>query len=299
MNTPILFLIFNRPDTTKLVFNKIREIKPRKLFIAADGPRKNIANEFELCQKTRSIINIDWDCEVNKLYRDENLGCGKAVKSAIDWFFNNVNQGIILEDDCLPNNSFFIFCEKLLEKYKNNKEIMIIGGNNFQQQKWGDSSYYFSAFSHIWGWATWKRVWDNYKFDVKELDIDNIEKVLQYYFNNKKTISYFKSIYKKMSSDKPIDTWDYQLTFSIWKNQGLSIIPNVNLVKNIGFDSRATHTRKKRKKYIIKTEKFPQIVHPSTVTITTNPDLYYERKYLHQSLLKKIIVIILKFFKII
>ena len=144
-NTPILFVIFNRLDTTFKVFEKIREIKPKKLYIAADGPRKQIEGENEKCAKVRSIETlVDWDCEVKTLFQSENLSCGPAVSTAISWFFNNEEQGIILEDDCLPNTSFFHFCEEMLNYYKENETIMHIGGTNFQDGRmYGKADYYF------------------------------------------------------------------------------------------------------------------------------------------------------------
>ncbi len=160
--TPILFLIFNRPDTTKRVFESISRVKPTKLYIAADGARKNKVGEVLLCQETRNIIElIDWECEIKTLFRTENLGCKIAVSSAIDWFFENEEQGIILEDDCLPHPSFFGYCETLLNYYKDDLRIGHIGGDNFQKgKKRGEGSYYFSQYYFIWGWAIWKLAWN-------------------------------------------------------------------------------------------------------------------------------------------
>ena len=176
--TPILFLIFNRPDTTKRVFESIRSIKPAKLYIAADGDRKDKVGEDLLCKDTRSIIDlIDWECEIKTLFRPENLGCKIAVSSAIDWFFENEEQGIILEDDCLPNESFYIYCETLLNYYAFNERIMHISGNNFQDGMMrGNGSYYFSNYNHIWGWASWKRAWKAYNVDLSFLTETLIEK---------------------------------------------------------------------------------------------------------------------------
>ena len=190
--TPILFLIFNRPDTTKLVFESIKRIKPAKLYIAADGARKHKVGEDLLCKETRSIIDlIDWECEIKTLLRTENLGCKIAVSSAIDWFFENEEQGIILEDDCLPNESFFNFCEQLLNQFKENKEIMHISGNNFQDGiTRGDGSFYFSKYNHIWGWATWKRAWKLYNVKLEIEDKKEIEIFIEKNFETKK-ILYF------------------------------------------------------------------------------------------------------------
>lgn len=168
-NVPILFIIFNRPETTKAVFHEIRKNQPFQLFVAADGPRREIFEDIENCRKVREIIQlIDWECNVQTLFRDENLGCKIAVSSAIDWFFSQVDEGIILEDDCLPDQSFFPFCQELLEKYRYDAKIMMIGGSNFQFNKNKfEYSYYFSRYFHIWGWASWKRAWQFYDVEMK------------------------------------------------------------------------------------------------------------------------------------
>src|SRR6187402_3370357 len=153
-DVPILFLVFNRPETTVRVFEKIREIKPQRLFVAADGPREGKEGEKEKCQAVRDLIlkNIDWPCEVKTLLRDQNLGCGKAVSSGITWFFEQVDEGIILEDDTLPAISFYNFCKLLLNKYRNEQKIKMISGINFQDGiRRGDASYYFTRLCHIWG----------------------------------------------------------------------------------------------------------------------------------------------------
>ncbi|MFM2284413.1 MAG: hypothetical protein RL222_1917, partial [Bacteroidota bacterium] len=237
LNTPVLFLIFNRPDTTRQVFAKIREIQPRQLFIAADGPR-NIPGEAEKCALTRKTVMdaIDWDCEVKTLFRTENLGCGVAPSQAISWFFEQVEQGIILEDDCLPDASFFTFCEELLNYYKDDTSVMHISGNNFQLgKKIGDGSYYFSQIPHSWGWATWRRVWKQFDWELTELD--------KFLDSNNHLDPYWIDKFKMVQKERPEDIWDYQYTFCIFNNHGKAILPNKNLVKNIGFNQDATHTK--------------------------------------------------------
>jgi len=170
--TPVLFLIFNRPNTTQKVFNAIRQAKPKQLFVAADGPRKGKEGEKEKYEQAREIIEqVDWNCEVRTLFREKNLGCKIAASSAIDWFFENVDEGIILEDDCLPSQSFFRFCQELLEYYRDDTRIMMISGNNFQFGKVrGEGSYYFSKYAHVWGWATWRRAWKHYDVNMKNFE---------------------------------------------------------------------------------------------------------------------------------
>jgi hypothetical protein len=243
-STPILFIIFNRPETTKIVFDSIKNARPKQLFIAADGPRNGNQNDILRCQEARKIIDeINWDCEVKLLLRDENLGCGLSVSSAISWFFEQVEEGIILEDDCLPHPDFFQYCKELLDVYRNNEKVMFIGGSNFQDGLIRDNnSYYFSAYNHVWGWATWKRTWILYDFSLETIGFRRFNVICKSYFLNWRERKYWNEIFKMMK-ERRIDTWDHQLSFSIWNNDGLSIIPNVNLVSNIGFGFEATHTK--------------------------------------------------------
>lgn len=241
--TPILFLIFNRPDLTKQVFDKIREIKPLQLFIAADGPRTDRPGDQELCRKTREIIGlIDWKCDVKTLFRDENLGCGLAVSESITWFFEYVEDGIILEDDCLPSISFFTYCSVLLDRYRFNDKIMHIGGDNFQLgrmvQKGG---YYYSSLTHVWGWATWKRAWNKYDYRMKDYTDLGMSSNLNKIFRNRGVSNYWLDIFNNTRNGY-INTWDYQWQFTLWHYGGVSIVPKNNLISNIGFTADATHT---------------------------------------------------------
>jgi hypothetical protein len=284
MKKPILFLIFNRPDTTKKVFEAIGKYKPKELYIAADGPRKDKGGEKELCEETRKITeNIDWDCEVKTLFRDENLGCRDAVSSAIDWFFENVEDGIILEDDCLPNQAFFRFCEELLDRYRDNEKIMHVSGNNFQLgKKVTDYNYYFSNLNHVWGWATWRNRWQKYNKKMSGLEKfinEDIKKILKY----NKMIKQWTENFKKVKNGI-LDTWDYQWTFSIWSNNGISLLPSKNLVQNIGFDNRSTHTIYKPQ-YIDKfnaeakaQDNFKVNRHPEKIKVNLEADQRYYRK---------------------
>ncbi|WP_373032040.1 glycosyltransferase family 2 protein [Sulfurovum sp.] len=241
LNTPVLFLVFNRLDTTKQVFEEIKEAKPPRLYIAADGAREFKVGEGDKVRSVRDYImsNIDWECEVKTLFREKNLGCKVAVSSAIDWFFENEKMGIILEDDCLPVQSFFWFCEELLDRYKDDMRVGQISGDNFQKGiKRGDADYYFSSYCHVWGWASWRNRWNNYDSELSTFeDVGFIKEIC----HDAKTARYWVDIFKKMKM-KVIDTWDYQWVFTLWKNKQLSITPNINLVKNIGFGDEATHT---------------------------------------------------------
>ena len=297
--TPILFLIFNRPDTTKLVFESIRSMKPAKLYIAADGARKDKVGEDLLCEESRSIIDlIDWECEIKTLFRPENLGCKIAVSSAIDWFFENEEQGIILEDDCLPNESFYNYCETLLNYYASDERIMHISGNNFQDGMMrGNGSYYFSNYNHIWGWATWKRAWKAYNVDLSFLTETEINNLIEKKFGTKKERFFWNNIFKSVLVDK-IGTWDHQWTYAIWKKNGLSIIPNKNLVYNIGFNVNGTPHNNDTS--ILGLGNMPtflmdKIINHSAIAINNKAKKYTLNHYLNLSILfyiyKKIIFI--------
>ena len=244
LNTAVLFLVFNRLDTTKQVFEAIRQAKPPRLYVAADGARANKEGEAEKVQAVRDYImqKIDWECEVKTLFRDQNLGCKYAVSGAITWFFENEEHGIILEDDCLPSQSFFWYCEELLERYKDDLRVWHISGDNFQNDiTRGNNSYYFSKFNHIWGWATWANRWQHYDVEMisyKHFKHNNLMKNL---VSSSDEQSYWNNIFDAVSSGT-IDTWDYQWTYTVWSNSGLSILPNDNLISNIGFGPGATHT---------------------------------------------------------
>lgn len=212
-HTPILLMVFNRPETTRAVFECIRSMRPTELYIAADGPRAGVEGEASRCNEVRRLaMTTDWECRIHTLFREEHLGSGRGVVSAIDWFFENVSEGIILEDDCVPSMSFFSFCEELLDYYRDDPRVMHISGNNFQYgRRRGQASYYFSKYTHNWGWATWKRAWKFYDFELLP------------------------------AADRK-HKWAAQWLLSVEKHNGLAVLPNINLVTNIGFGPSATHT---------------------------------------------------------
>jgi hypothetical protein len=281
-DAPILFLIFNRPDTTRQVFEAIKAARPTRLFIAADGPRTHVPGEKEKCDEARKITeNIDWPCEVKRLYSETNKGCKINVSSAIDWFFSHVEEGIILEDDCLPDPTFFPFCQKLLEKYRHEKSVMMISGDNMQfGKRFDDASYYFSNFPHIWGWATWKRAWDAYDVNMATYPEFKKNDGIANIFKDKKMQTYWLNLFDMLYAGK-IDTWDGQWVYAIYKERGLTILPSVNLVTNLGFDQNATHTKRKDMFSNIPTEPITDIIHPTKITANDEADEAYA------SLLKK------------
>ncbi len=289
-SVPILFIIFNRPDTTQIVFDQLKKIKPKKLYVAADGPRRSKVGEAEKCTLTRNIINmINWDCEVKKLFNDENLGCKKAVSNAITWFFENEEQGIILEDDVVPNQSFFYFCSELLEYYKDDNSVMHISGNNFFYNKIKlSTSYYFSIYPHIWGWATWRRAWKLFNPDIPDFPEYKSENLISNTLNQSKEKKYWLRKFELVYNNQ-VDTWDYQWLYTIWKNRGLCITPAKNLATNIGFGEDATHTVNRNSKLAdLPAEEILSIIHPTGKNISEKLDRLTFRKIHYLSLFDKI-----------
>ncbi|MFP5079126.1 nucleotide-diphospho-sugar transferase [Pedobacter sp. JCM 36344] len=267
VKSPVLFLIFNRPDTTAQVFNKIREVKPSILYLAADGARANLPDEELRCKQARKIINqIDWECEVKTLFRTENQGCRLAVSSAITWFFEQEEEGIILEDDCLPSTSFFHFCDEMLKRYRYDTRVRHISGTNLQsQQQWAEASYYFHESTIIWGWASWRRVWKDYDSELTRYTLPEVESRINKIFDDQFLAQQWLEIFKALKQ-KQIDTWDYQLAFLNYFNHGLSISPNRNLVSNIGFRPDATHTPDPNNQFAnLKTSELGQLIHPKYI----------------------------------
>jgi hypothetical protein len=234
LKTAVLFLVFKRPDTTKQVFEAIRQAKPPRLYVAADGPHSinGKLDEVAHVEKVRTIATaVDWPCEVKTLFRDKNLGCKYSVSGAITWFFEQEEQGIILEDDCLPSPSFFKFCEIMLDKYRENKSVWMINGFNPHHPGISSSEYFMSQNPSVWGWASWRDRWVHYTVDI---DYSRKE---PYWSTGLKLPDYVIRNYDKAFSDTAsgkIDTWDYQLSFLILKNNGYVIKPLANLVSNIG-----------------------------------------------------------------
>lgn len=244
LKTPILFIIFNRPETTVQVFEAIRKAQPRQLFVAADGPREGKVGEKERCEVARRIAtNVDWDCEVKTLFRDANIGCGRGPAEAITWFFTQVKKGIILEDDCLPAPSFFSFCNELLKRYEYNENVVIISGfNPLGTFDAGESDYFFTKHGGIWGWATWRRAWNYFKYNAPEWKNECVRtKVLDALSSDADRHNMTQHL-DGVVYGKRIDFWDFQWWFYRLTQNGLGIVPKYNLIKNIGFGVNATHT---------------------------------------------------------
>jgi hypothetical protein len=246
MKTPVVLIIFRRPEKTQKILNIIREIQPKQLFVIADAPRSHKLGEAEKSEKTRAVIEtIDWDCQVYKNYSEQNLGSSKRIPTGLNWVFSQVEEAIILEDDCLPEKTFFSFCEELLEHYRHDQRVMTISGNNFQfgRQTTSDS-YYFSRYSHSWGWATWRRAWQYFDMNMTHWPRVKEQQLLNFILEDRRTRQYWENIFQGVF-DNQIVAWDYRWTFACWLQNALTILPSRNLVSNIGFDEDASHTTSK------------------------------------------------------
>lgn len=291
MKSAVIFIIFNREHTTKQVFEAIRKAKPPRLLVIADGPREDHANDFDKCAATRAIIDgVDWDCELIKHYSDDNIGCKVNISSGLDWAFSIVDEAIILEDDCLPHPTFFRFCDEMLEHYRNDTRIAMISGDNFQfGKKRTNYSYYFSRYPHIWGWATWKRSWDNYDIDMKVWPEIRDGGWLEDVLRSKKSAWYWRYIFNSVFSGKT-NSWAYPWTFSCWRCDEVSVLPNNNLISNIGSGEEALHTKNKDK-YIdmnIEAAQFP-ISHPPHLVIDHVADAVTEKEMFSGSAPKRLV----------
>ena len=250
LETPVVFIIFKRPETTEKVFEAIRQAKPPKLLVIADGAHLDKLGEAEKCAATRAIIDrVDWDCEVLKNYSEINLGCAKRVASGLDWVFENFEEAIILEDDCVPHPTFFRFCEELLERYRYDDRIVAISGQNVQfGRRRTEYSYYFSRYNHCWGWASWRRAWQYFDFDMKLWPEIKARNFLSDILVDPKAVKDWSRIFQS-TYDGHVDSWANRWTFACWIQSGLSILANVNLVSNIGFGTESTNTGNRRSRY--------------------------------------------------
>jgi len=243
LQTPILFIVFNRPEVTERVFACIRKQRPTRLYVAVDGPRPDREGEAERVAQTREIATrVDWPCELKTLFRATNLGCGKAVSQAISWFFEHEEEGIILEDDCLPHRDFFSFCSELLKRHRDDPRVLSISGDHFLTHRLHlTQPYYFSKYVQIWGWATWRRVWKHYDLSLGQLAPAQWEDLIRRVNPVKAEADYWLHIFR-CTHGGHVDTWDFQMMFLSWHLGGLHASPSRNLVSNIGYGPEATHT---------------------------------------------------------
>jgi len=272
--TPVAFLVFNRPDVTQRVFEAIARAKPPRLFVIADGARENRAGEKERCEAVRRIFDkVDWDCEVLTNYSESNMGCAPRVASGIDWVFANAEEAIVLEDDCLPHPTFFRFCDEMLERYREDERVMTVSGDNFQfgAQRW-EYSYYFSRYVHVWGWATWRRAWNHFDLKMAHWPMIRSGGWLNDIIDDDREARFWAQAFEQAYQGKS-SAWSYQWILACWLRSALSVLPNVNLVSNIGFGEEATHTSGKSKvaNMDVQELKFP-LVHPPVLIRDSQAD---------------------------
>lgn len=298
LSTPIVFIVFNRPQVTERVFSEIRKVKPKHLLIIGDGPRESIISDAENCRLVRDIVSqVDWDCQTLTNFSSVNLGCKKRITTGLSWVFENVPEAIILEDDCLPEPSFFEFCELMLDRYRDNKSVGIISGDNFSSLSFPmTASYYFSRYAHIWGWACWRRTWEKYSSEIEFWPSFKDSAQFNRLVFNSSEKAYWSSIFERVYRGL-IDTWDYQLTLSMWRFNFVSVVPAVNLIKNIGFGQDATHTKSNSPLSNITTHpmKFP-LVHPRDIQVDNFFDEIESKKMYQPFFLKLLAKKILSLF---
>ena len=282
LKVPVVFIIYKRLETTIRVWEIISKLKPFKLYVIADGPRCN--EEKFKCLEVRNFVedNIDWDCELIKVYSDTNLGCAKRVQTGLDHVFEIEEKAIILEDDTLPDPSFFNFCEELLERYKDDKRVAHISGCNLYSNEINlKESYCFSSIVNIWGWATWKRAWNNYDINMPSWDNEDKESFLSHWCPDRKSIEGIRKMFDLHCNNEDPWTWDYQWVYSCWKNKSYSVIPQKNLVTNIGIGPDASNT-----KLNTQVSMYPKVLQSMTLELT-HPQIKrnksFEKKYYEES----------------
>jgi hypothetical protein len=282
LSTPVVFIVFNRPDTTRRVFESIVGARPSTLLLIADGPREGKTGETEACRQVLEIVShVDWPCQVFKNFAAGNLGCAERVISGLDWAFSLVEEAIILEDDCLPDPSFFSFCSELLEKYRDDDRLAsICGANLVERYQTASESYYFSRLGSVWGWATWKSRWQRYDRFLRNWPSLRRADALTELFDEPKYRSHWKRIFDSMYEGVGPDTWDYQWCYSTLFENMLHIVPTVNLIANIGFGPEATHTKTPDSRLLpkLKTIDFP-LKHPSGMVPSRRLDSHFQQLY--------------------
>jgi hypothetical protein len=276
----VVVIIYNRPDHTRRLFEQIERVKPHRIFIIADGPKYNNSHDKKKCEECREIFNqVDWTEDIHKNFAASNMGLKARVSSGLDWVFTYTDQAIILEDDCIPSEDFFSYCSLALEEFKSNDEVSVITGDNFQNGiVRGDGSYYFSKYNHCWGWATWKRAWKLYDGNIEFWPDWKLSEDWSSMFQSNQEKKYWTEIFEKVYRGE-LNSWAYPWTASVWKNGGLTVTPNVNLVENIGFDDQATNTFSKRKKILSRAGKLKAFKPPSSIELNTIADDYVFRNH--------------------
>ena len=263
LTVPVALMFDNRPAPTRRVFEVIRRARPATLYLIADGPRD--AADAMLCEDAREIARmVDWDCDVHRNFADSNLGLRVRPSSGLDWVFSEVEKAIVLEDDCLPDPSFFDFCSALLARYEDDDRVMEIGGCNYLFGRKRHESYYFSKYTHIWGWASWRRAWNHYDVTMAQWPAMRDSGAFEPYWASRAERRFWTRAFNAVH-DGRVNTWDYQWTFAMWCARALSIVPPVNLVSNIGFGVDATNTKDMSPIAAMPTEALGTLRHPETI----------------------------------
>lgn len=288
LTTPVVFIIFNRPHTTERVFEAIRAARPKTLMVIADGPRADRPGEAELCRATRAIIErVDWECDVRTDFSERNLGCGQRILSGLNWVFSQVEQAIILEDDCLPTPSFFPFCESLLERYRDDPRVMAIGGDNFQGgARRSPHSYHFSKYPQVWGWATWRRAWQRYDRNITSWPRFRGSREFAARCQDAGERRYWTRIFDRAHANVR-DLWDYQWLYTLWFHGGLSVEPEVNMITNIGVGAGTNLALEDESVINLPTADIWEIVHPPSVMANEAADRYVYR-YLYRGRMRRV-----------
>jgi hypothetical protein len=282
-DVPVLVIAFNRPDRLATLLDRLRDVKPSVLYVAVDGPRAGVRGETDQVLATRDQVgSVDWSCDVRTLFREDNVGCGQGVSGAISWLFSEQDRGVILEDDLVPDPSFFAFCEALLDRYEHDDRVWAVSGCNFVPPGHlpEGESYRFAKVPHIWGWATWRRSWAHYRFDVRgwrrRLPAADLWRVAG---RSPAGLAYWAGMFDLMARGA-IDTWDVQAVLTAFAEGGLTATSNVNLIENVGFGAASTHTES-RPMYLREVEpmRFP-IVHPDRVASDQRSDVWTRRHVL-------------------
>jgi hypothetical protein len=294
LKTPVAMFVFNRPETTRKVFEVIARARPDKLLLVADGPRLDRPGEAERCAEVREVVShVDWQCQVLTNFSNTNLGCQERMISGINWVFSLVEEAIFLEDDCLPDVSFFFFCQELLETYRGDSRVAAISGTNLvEKQSNMEASYYFSRLGGNWGWASWKSSWQRYDRYLRDWPELKGNLVLSDIFNEPGTVSYWTAIFDEVHAQKRPTAWDYQWVYTHLRDNTVTAVPRLNLVQNIGFGEGGTHTSYKDERFPDRTGvmQFP-LTHPKSIAPSSNLDRQFQNLYnipLRQRLSRKI-----------
>lgn len=284
LQTPILLITFNRPDHVRQVLTEIRKQQPTQLFVCQDGAREGNQLDAERVQEVRNVVNelVDWPCELHTLYQEKNLGCGPGPAAGISWFFEHVEMGIILEDDAVPHPDFFEYAATLLEKYKDDESVRAIGSMKLYDEKFGDGSYYFSMMNRtLCAWASWRRAWKYFDYDMKQYSIKDLRKAMKRYGATLREIEYWQERLEEIHVDcLGGSSWDQQFWMTIWLTGGKGICPNSNLSSNIGFDQFGTHTTDSNNVGAERPmEPILPLIYPTEKTIQRKADLLFHKTY--------------------